>query len=122
MAMYHDDMAAELFSEGASYDRYTFAAGAATAYCQLLHKEKRNLDYDKYFPLCDAINNRTRALIMCGNEPDGCSETIIMQLDETIRRAEPLARDLKENKPYVAYVFGEVVWKASGTGETIKVF
>lgn len=56
MAIYYDDMTANLHAQNASPDATAVAASQAVNFCYMLTTEKRELDWMRYWKLCDNIS------------------------------------------------------------------
>lgn len=98
-AMFFDDLAVDLYNKNASFDSVAFAAGTASAYCDLYELEHRTLEKNRYKPLCDAIKQRRSLLLICSDMSLECNESSIVDLESMIEEAEPIAKDLKDNPP-----------------------
>lgn len=105
LAMFMDNTAADLYTSNASQDSVNLASGLASSFCRLYGAESRTVERGKFDPLCEAINARSKIMIMCGHATETCPEYMIKELDSLMIEAEPLARYLTENPPYFRYAF-----------------
>ena len=105
MALYYDDMAVDLYQSGASYDAVVMIEAQALRFCELYLAEKRTLTSWEYEPICDVIYERSTLFVMCLEDVDLCSDELITELEDKIKGAEALGKQLKESRPYMSYVF-----------------
>lgn len=99
-AMYYDDLAVELYLADMPYEAVMVASSVASDFCYLYSRERRQIDFNHYVPLCDAIVNRTLLFAACADETQECPDEKIEELERILEAAEPIARELKENPPY----------------------
>lgn len=122
-AMYMDDLSVDAYNSNASFDAVLYTSAMASSFCGLYELETRTLERDRYLPLCDAIENRTRLLALCASESYGCNEEQIQRLEAALDAAEPIAKDLKDNPPYYGYVLSyEPAQYVDAQGRPMTIF
>ena len=107
MALYYDGLAVELYDTGAGMDAVVMVQQQASKFCDLYYTERRTLEEWRYGPVCDVVYKRGERIALCYVEPELCIDSQVPELEELIGKADELALELMERRPYLSNAFSE---------------